>query len=98
MQDVQWNIRQRNRKYVFDYLSTHPCIDCGESDIRCLDFDHVRGKKFKEVGRMLAGHYSLNKIQTEIDKCEVRCSNCHRKKTSNDTYYHKEVYLGLSEP
>ena len=40
--------RDEARKYILDYLSTHPCVDCGESDIRVLEFDHVRGRKKKQ--------------------------------------------------
>jgi hypothetical protein len=54
--------RVRNRAYVLDYLRTHPCIDCGESDLNVLDFDHVDPcAKFEEVsvlsrrGRCLEG-------------------------------------------
>lgn len=78
MKESQYNIRQRNREYILDHLYTHPCIDCGITDVRVLEFDHVRGIKFKELSKMMAGHYSIKKIQEEIDKCEVRCCNCHR--------------------
>ena len=57
------------------------CIDCGCSDIRVLEFDHVRGKKHNSVSRLLATAASWEKISIEIAKCEVRCANCHRLKT-----------------
>jgi len=44
-----------------------------------LEFDHVRGVKRAEVAQM-AG-YSLKAARDEIAKCEVRCGNCHRRKT-----------------
>lgn len=44
-----------------------------------LEFDHVRGVKRAEVSEM-AG-YSLRSARAEIAKCEVRCGNCHRRKT-----------------
>lgn len=73
--------QHRNRMYAHNYLSTHPCVDCGESDIIVLEFDHVRGKKEYNVSELVAHCYSVKKIQKEIDKCEVRCCNCHRRKT-----------------
>lgn len=71
----------RNRRYVVDYLSQHGCVDCGEADIHVLEFDHVRGEKIAGVGQMIGWGLSLQKIQEEIDKCEVRCCNCHRRVT-----------------
>lgn len=77
--------------FLVDYLRSHPCIDCGESDIRCLDFDHVRGLKFKNVSIMKAQTYSLSNLKLEIEKCEVRCANCHRKKTCTDQNWYKNI-------
>lgn len=79
--------------FLINYLKTHPCVDCSESDIRCLDFDHVRGEKFKNISIMRNETYSLNKLKLEIDKCEVRCANCHRKKTAIDFNWYKNIEL-----
>jgi hypothetical protein len=70
---------QKRREFVWQYLENHPCVDCGETDFRVLEFDHVRGKKVMGVTR--AVRYSMDVLTTEIEKCEVRCANCHRKKT-----------------
>lgn len=70
-----------NRELLFAYLSSHPCIDCGNTDIRTLDFDHVRGKKLSNISKMAIEGYSWPTIENEIAKCEVRCANCHRIKT-----------------
>jgi hypothetical protein len=79
------NIRQRdiNRKYVEDIKKKSSCIDCGESNHLVLDFDHIGGDKYKCISNMVYEYYSIESIQKEIDKCEVRCSNCHRIITYN---------------
>lgn len=70
--------RARNKKFVLDYLLSHSCVDCGCTDHRVLEFDHVRGDKAKEVSLMAQGGYGLKRIVQEIEKCDVRCANCHR--------------------
>ena len=66
----------KQKSSVDAYLRDHPCVDCGESDLRVLEFDHVRGDKFKSIAQMYS--YCLQRIMTEIAKCDVRCANCHR--------------------
>ncbi|KQX07146.1 MULTISPECIES: hypothetical protein [unclassified Leifsonia] len=53
------------------------CVDCGTTDIRVLQFDHVRGEKLNAVSTMIRVGRSLASITAEIAKCEVRCANCH---------------------
>ena len=68
---------------VFHYLKEHPCVDCGESDPVVLEFDHreTEIKRFA-VAQMIERRYSWDAIAAEIAKCDVRCANCHRRKTS----------------
>ena len=74
------NKRQSNAMYVYNYLLSHPCVDCGESDPIVLEFDHTKDKH-KSMSDMVRQSYSIDKIKNEIEKCEVRCANCHRRKT-----------------
>ncbi len=45
----KWERQMRKREdaghYVYSYLNSHSCIDCGETDPVVLTFDRVRGKK-----------------------------------------------------
>src|SRR3989344_2620710 len=44
-------LRQKVREYLWTYLSTLPCVDCGEKDILVLEFDHQKDK-YREIGKM----------------------------------------------
>ena len=94
--------KQKRRRYNFkrvikDYFSKG-CIDCGEMDIKVLEFDHVRGTK-KRVGKrglegvsyLIRHGYKWDTVKEEIEKCEVRCRNCHKKKTWNDNNYYEDM-------
>lgn len=86
------SLRVRNRQYVWDYLLEHPCVDCGEDDIVVLEFDHVDSKEC-QISGLLSNMASLDRIQSEIDKCEVRCANCHRRKTAIENNWHVLDYI-----
>lgn len=74
-------LNTESKRKIYAYLSEHPCVDCGNTDIRCLEFDHVRGKKIADIARLLGSSTTWSTIEAEIAKCEVRCANCHRIKT-----------------
>lgn len=63
-----------------DTLKTGPCTDCGLT-LRPLgmDWDHVRGTKFKNVSLMVTN--SKEQILAEIAKCELVCAACHRHRS-----------------
>lgn len=83
--------REKNRQKMLEYLKNNPCVDCGESNPYVLDFDHVRGEKSFSVGKAISGsHRSWVKILEEINKCEVRCANCHRKRTAIQFGWYKQ--------
>jgi hypothetical protein len=75
----------KQKAYLADYIrqlkSNSPCIDCKISyPYYVMDFDHVRGVKHKNVSELIST-LSKKKIDLEIAKCEIVCSNCHRIRT-----------------
>ena len=68
----------RNRIYVDNFLKNKACVDCGNSDKRVLEFDHVRGIKEGHISHAVKNAWSIERLQKEMDKCEIRCCNCHR--------------------
>ena len=74
--------RQREvaRAFIVSYLRLHPCVDCGESDIVVLEFDHLRDKTSNVSYLISTGE--IPRIKEEIAKCDVVCANCHRRRTS----------------
>jgi hypothetical protein len=81
----QTRVRNQERfrkrvEFLVDYFKSHPCTDCGERDPVVLDFDHLRDKEF-DISYGL--HYKAwEEVLAEIGKCEVVCSNCHRRRTA----------------
>lgn len=69
-----------NRAYLLEHLRSHPCVDCGEGDLAVLEFDHVRGEKEHNISRMM--EMSPRRLRAEVGKCEIRCGNCHRRRTA----------------
>lgn len=78
--DASEDRRANIRAFIWNYLCDHPCVDCGENDQMVLEFDHLRDKKHG-ISRMAQNTVSIRAIGLEIAKCEVRCANCHRRKT-----------------
>ncbi|TAJ47562.1 MAG: hypothetical protein EPO52_11915 [Herbiconiux sp.] len=74
--------RRANLELIGRHLVEHPCVDCGEADLRVLDFDHRDAtQKAAEVMILAKNGYSLRRVIDEIAKCDVRCRNCHAKVT-----------------
>lgn len=70
------------RDWVLRHLRAHPCVDCGEDDVRVLEFDHRDGAvKGAAVAVLARGGYSLDRVRSEIVQCDVRRANCHRRRT-----------------
>ena len=75
--------RARNRKFLYEYLLTHPCVKCGQEDPIVLTFDHRNAdEKDFSIANAVRLTYSLSKIENEIKKCNVLCANCHQRRTA----------------
>lgn len=73
-----WTTLRQRKKEWLDSQKT-ACARCGESDIVCLDFHH-RDASMKDANLSIAvAHWSIRKLRIEMAKCEILCSNCHRK-------------------
>jgi len=90
-------MKKEKKAYIYEFLMKHfkenPCSSCGETNPILLDFDHLRDKKIS-IANAITNQWSLERIQDEIDKCQVLCSNCHRMKTAKDHnwYMYKKLY------
>lgn len=68
------------REWLVSYRKTLQCKICGEDDIACLDFHHTNPSvKDMSIGSVAANGWGKERILKEIEKCDVLCSNCHRK-------------------
>jgi 5-methylcytosine-specific restriction endonuclease McrA len=84
--------RLRNYIFMIDYLSDKSCLDCGEPDPIVLEFDHQFDKKMN-ISELIKDS-SIGRLETELNKCEIRCANCHRRKTAKDFKFYKNKLLG----
>ena len=83
--------RAENRREVLAYLKSHSCTDCGIANPIVLEFDHRdRQLKFSEVAKMMV-NMRWPRVRAEIEKCDLRCVNCHRRRTARDFAWAKFV-------
>lgn len=83
-------MRQSLRSQMKQYLENKVCKLCGESDPRVLDFDHIdpTTKSFG-IARALTNGVPWNKIIAEMEKCQILCANCHRRKTAEENGWYR---------
>lgn len=73
--------KQEATRLMIEAKTGKPCADCNTVYPHyCMDFDHIEDNKERAVSRMAAGG-EIKKMLKEIEKCELVCSNCHRKRT-----------------
>ena len=73
---AKWRLAQMIKKH-------RGCIDCGyNAHGVALQFDHVEDNKKASVSNLIRSDYCWATIMNEINKCVVRCANCHAIITS----------------
>lgn len=82
------------RDFVISLLKKSSCVECSEKDIRVLDFDHKDPLlKIKGISQMIWDNTPLYKLKKEIEKCDIRCANCHRKRTFKQFNWYKNLLV-----
>lgn len=81
-------VRAEHQAELVAFLLRHSCVECGEQDLRVLDFDHEDpAHKVADVARLASMNIAWERIAAEIAKCSVRCANCHRRRTAEQLGY-----------
>lgn len=85
------NIKRYNKKKrAVEYLGGK-CIDCGYNKcIAALEFDHINPalKEFQISGNR---GFKWETVQKELDKCVLRCANCHRERHYNGSLKKRQL-------
>jgi len=55
------------------------CCRCQETHPACLEFHHRDPATKSMLLSVGVAHYSLARLKAEVKKCDIICSNCHRK-------------------
>lgn len=84
--------RENSRNFVNQIkLNSSGCVECGwfdENYLEVLHFDHIdENDKEHNISRLVSTGRSLELIQSEIERCQVLCGNCHRKRTLRQFNY-----------
>jgi hypothetical protein len=83
---------KRSRQWLFDYYKIHPCVDCSETDPIVLEMDHIDAStKGANISQLACNGASIVRMETEVAKCEVRCCNCHRRRTAKQFGYYQDL-------
>jgi len=70
--------REKLKKEFEDFKKSLSCIKCGESRWWVLDFHHRDPKEKEGYINKLFIDNSKDKLEKELEKCDVLCANCHR--------------------
>lgn len=77
--------RGLERKYTALKLKGGECVVCGYSkNSASLEFHHINGDKELKLTMRCFSNNKWSKILKELEKCEIRCANCHREHHNPD--------------
>jgi len=82
-------LKEQNQKLLWDFLLVHPCVKYGETNPIVLELDHLRDKQYC-ISEIIFSH-TWESVQEEMQKCQVLCSNCHKKKTAKDFGHYRYI-------
>ena len=86
-QSIAWKKTQRDK--INEIKNSCICLKCKENRNWLLDFHHIDPTK-KDFQISQGEGYRWEKVQEEIDKCVVLCSNCHRD------FHYQEKQIGIT--
>lgn len=91
--DRQRKSRLKRRQDAADALGGE-CVQCGEADIRLLDFDHIEAVGWRSAGVKANGQHNPNTINKMVREggnpaeiYQLLCVRCHRLKTFDNEDY-----------
>ena len=87
-----------NLRRLLDYLRQHPCVDCGEPDPVVLDLDHREPSLKRTAVSVLIWRTSWAIVEQALARCDVRCADCHRRRTAVQLGWRKLAGAAGLEP
>ena len=74
-------LRNKRRNYAINYLGGK-CSACKKRSDE-YEFDHIRPETVSfRIAVGLA--FNIDRLNSELDKCQLLCRDCHIKKTNSD--------------
>lgn len=94
----RWQIRRNALDFLMEYAKTG-CTQCGEKDFVVLEFDHIDpSTKKHNISTMVSQGTSIRKLKEELDKCQILCANCHRRKTAEQEDWYVTLLEKTNQP
>lgn len=74
------------------FMTGKACSDCGESDIRVLELDHLDpNNKTFNISQAVRLGFNWSAVELEIKKCQILCANCHKRRTAQQFNWYKAI-------
>jgi hypothetical protein len=72
--------REQIRQHIHKLKAAAACADCNKNyPYYVMDFDHIEAKEY--LISKLVNSGNISRLEKELTKCEIVCSNCHRIRT-----------------
>lgn len=82
------------KRRIFELLCSSKCAICGEDDPLVLEFDHLFDKRL-DLSALIRSTAPWEKVKRELEKCQILCSNCHKRKTHAEANSYRYRFLAL---